>query len=161
MVWVALSLASVGRETTLIPRTQQLVSLALLSGISAPFQASGASTIEPGLWSYRARTFITGDRRGEQCVKADQVDDFLTGPRNRHYRCVYPSRSIGAGNITFAGDCLDKGDRNRYHLEVHGHYRQEAFELDGVVKGTFFGLSISVPMSIKAHRLSADCKSPP
>ncbi len=125
-------------------------------------QAGGAiaeTTIEPGQWAYSASTLITGARTGEQCVKPDQIDEFLTGPRNRHYRCVYPNRSIGGGDIAFSGDCLDKGDRNRYHLEVHGHYQPEAFELQGVVRGTFLGVPVSVPLSIKAHRLAAQCKA--
>lgn len=134
--------------------------LALLSGSAIAAAASAASPIEPGLWSYSASTLLTGAKGGEQCVRADQVEDFLTGPHNRHYHCVYPSRSVGDGVVSFAGDCLDKGERNRYHVEARGHYKPESFELQGSVNGVFLGIPIKVPVSIKANRVAATCPAP-
>jgi len=119
--------------------------------------ADEATPIEPGLWAYTANTFVIGVKSGRQCVKREQVEEFLTGPRNRHYRCTYPDRSIGGGRISFSGDCLDKGDRHRYHLVVRGNYRPESFDLEGSVAGPILGLSLTLPLSIHAHRIAATC----
>lgn len=124
----------------------------------APAAAPDAKPpIEPGLWSYSANTILTGGKGGQQCVKPEQVDEFLSGPRNRHYRCTYPSRSIGEGKMAFQGECVDKHDRHHYHISVHGQYQPEAFNLSGTVSGDFYGIPIVVPMSIQAKRVSATC----
>jgi len=129
---------------------------ALLLGVSLSPNALAASTIEPGYWSYKASTLITGAKSGDQCVRPDKIDEFLSGPHNRHYRCTYPVREVGGGAATFVGECVSKGG-NRYRISLSGHYEPTAFELSGHVAGSIVGLQISLPVEIKARRVSAEC----
>lgn len=128
--------------------------LALVAAV--PATALAVSTIEPGYWSYKASTLITGAKSGDQCVRPDKIDDFLAGPHNRHYRCTYPVREVGEGAATFIGECVSKGG-DRYRIDLRGHYDATAFELSGHVAGTFVGLPISLPIDIKARRVAAEC----
>jgi hypothetical protein len=130
--------------------------IAALAGMPAAANALAVSTIEPGYWSYEASTLVTGAKSGDQCVRPDQIDDFLSGPHNRHYRCTYPMREVADGSATFVGECVSKGG-SRYRITLKGHYEATAFELSGHVAGTFIGLPISLPVEIKAHRVAADC----
>jgi len=130
--------------------------LAALTGAAWSASAGAASSIQPGYWSYQASTLITGAKSGIQCVRPDKIDEFLSGPHNRHYRCTYPVREVADGAATFIGECVSKGG-NRYRITLKGHYGPTAFELSGNVAGTFVGLPISVPIEIKAHQVSADC----
>jgi len=132
------------------------VLFAALTGAAWSATAWAASPIEPGYWSYQASTFITGGKSGDQCVRPDKIDEFLSGPHNRHYRCTYPVREVADGAATFIGECVSKGG-NRYRISLKGRYELTAFELAGHVTGTFVGLPISVPIEIKAHRVSAEC----
>jgi hypothetical protein len=118
--------------------------------------AWATSTIEPGFWSYQASTLITGAKSGDQCVRPDKIDEFLSGPHNRHYRCTYPTREVADGAATFIGECVSKGG-SRYRIALKGHYGPTAFDLSGHVSGDIVGLQISLPIEIKARRVSADC----
>lgn len=113
--------------------------------------------IQPGLWAYEASTLLTGGQTGRQCVREDQIVEFLTGPKNRHYHCEYPERVIGHGEAMIRGECVDKGARHHYTIHFGGHYERESFSFSGSVRGTFFGIPIVVPATIRAHRLSPEC----
>ncbi len=131
----------------------------LVALVSAPPAASAAPTIDPGYWSYKASTLLTGAKSGDQCVRPDNIDDFLSGPHNRHYRCTYPVRELSDGAATFVGECVSKGG-SRYRINLKGHYQPGAFTLKGDVAGVFFGLPVSIPIEIAGRRLSADCPVP-
>ncbi len=134
--------------------------LAIVVAMAVSPPAGAASTIEPGYWTYKASTLLTGAKNGAQCVRPDNIDAFLSGPHNRHYRCSYPTRDFSGGEATLIGECVGKhGDH--YRLSLKGHYEPTAFELDGKVTGVFLGLSISLPIAITASRLSTDCPIPP
>lgn len=136
-----------------------ILPLAVLAGIALAPPAGAASTIEPGYWTYKASTLLTGSKNGAQCVRPENIDAFLSGPHNRHYKCTYPTRDFTAGSATLIGECVGKhGDH--YRLSLKGHYDPTTFDLDGHVTGVFLGLSISLPIEITAHRLSADCPVP-
>ena len=137
-------------------RLRFLAALAVLTGAVWSADARAAPTIMPGYWSYEVSTLITGAKSGDQCVRPDKIDEFLSGPHNRHYRCTYPVREVADGAATFIGECVSKGG-NRYRITLKGRYGPTAFELSGHVAGTIVGLPISVPIEIKAHRVSADC----
>jgi hypothetical protein len=125
----------------------------------SPARAEGPDegVIRPGLWSFEASTLLTGGRTGQQCVREDQIAEFLTGPKNRHYRCEYPKRVIGHGEALISGECVDKGARHRYTIHLRGRYTAESFSFSGSIHGTFFGIPIVVPAAITAHRLRSDC----
>jgi len=115
-------------------------------------------TIEPGYWSYHASTLVLGVKDGDQCVKPDKIDEFLSGPHNHHYTCTYPVRVLRNGEATFEGECVSKKhEDSRYRISLKGHYAPHAFDLHGRVESHLLGVPLSVPVSIEAHRLGAEC----
>ncbi len=129
---------------------------------ASPFAAHAEAehSIEPGYWSYRASTMLTGDKDGQQCVPPDKIDEFLSGPHNRHYKCTYPVRVVKNGEAAFEGECVSKHD-NRYRISLKGHYALQSFDLHGRVEGHLLGVAISVPISIAARRIGPDCPVSP
>jgi hypothetical protein len=122
-------------------------------------RADPERTIEPGYWSYHASTLITGGTNGDQCVRPDKIDEFLSGPHNHHYKCAYPVRVVKDGEARFEGECVSKHD-NRYRISLQGHYAPQSFDLHGRVEGRLLGVPLSVPVSIQARRIGADCPAP-
>lgn len=129
---------------------------AALAASAAAGGASRSGAIEPGYWSYRASTLVVAGKNGDQCVAADKIDEFLSGPHDKHYKCTYPTRVLKDGEAQFEGECVSKHG-HAYQISLKGHYRSDAFDLSGEVRGPFLGMDLSLPVSIKAHRLSADC----
>jgi Protein of unknown function (DUF3617) len=132
----------------------------VLACASATARSEDIHTIDPGYWSYHASTLLTGGKNGSQCVPPEKIDEFISGPHNRHYRCTYPVRVLKDGDATFVGECVDKG-KNRFVIDLKGHYKPEAFDLKGKVSGRIFGVAISVPVSIEARKLASDCPGAP
>jgi hypothetical protein len=111
-----------------------------------------AKAIIPGYWSYSASTILPGSSDGRQCVTPDKIDDFMSGPHNKHYHCTYPNKQVGDGKAFFDGVCVGKhGDS--YKLTVNGTYSQTRFNLKGHIQ--IFGLP--APISIDAKWLGPDC----
>ena len=127
----------------------------LLSPVAA--LAQDRQAIRPGYWDYTTSTILPGGSDGKQCIRPDQIDDFMSGPHNKHYKCTYPKKSVGGGHASFDGVCVSKHG-NSYKLQVAGTYSPTSFNLKGQVNGIkVLGMAISAPISIDAKWLSADC----
>jgi hypothetical protein len=138
-----------------MPPFSRVLCLAL---VLAPLPAfAEVQTILPGYWTYTASTILPGASVGNQCVRPDQIDEFMSGPHNRHYKCTYPSKSVGDGKAAFDGTCVGKhGDS--YRLKVKGTYSLTTFNLKGHIDGIkLLGLPISAPIAIDAKRLAPEC----
>jgi len=118
--------------------------------------AGDQKAIAPGYWSYTASTILPGASVGRQCVRPDQIDEFLSGPHNRHYHCTYPSKDVSGGRASFNGVCVGKHDE-RYRIIVAGTYSQTHFNLRGRIQGRILGLPLSLPISIDAQWIAQDC----
>ena len=127
---------------------------------SAAWSAAGAEdthTIRPGYWSYTTSTILPGGSQGNQCVRPDQIDDFMSGPHNRHYHCTYPKKSVANGHAFFDGVCVSKHGNN-YKLTAQGAYSPTSFNLKGHVSGIMLlGMPITAPISIDAKWLGPEC----
>ncbi len=127
--------------------------LAVLANTAA---ASAAETpILPGLWKYSAKVLfgIAEVEGGRRCLKAEEVERFMAFPGNRHYKCDYPVKQIGGGQVAMEGACVDKKGR-RAPIRARGTYTPENFRLN-INLTTTNGIPLSGVMT--AQRVSATC----
>jgi opacity protein-like surface antigen len=127
--------------------------LAVLANTAA---ASAAETpILPGLWKYSAKVLfgIAEVEGGRRCLKAEEVEQFMAFPGNRHYKCEYTTKSVQDGKVSMAGACVDKKGR-RAPIRARGTYTPESFRLN-INLTTTNGIPLAGVMS--AQRISATC----
>jgi hypothetical protein len=146
------------RLRTGLPLLLGALSSALVLGHSSAGaeEAPSAKPILPGYWSYTASTVLPGANDGKQCVRPDKIDEFMSGPHNHHYKCTYPSRRVAEGEAAFDGECVGKRNEH-YHISVTGTYSLKAFALKGHIKGVILGLPLTLPISIDAKWVGAEC----
>jgi hypothetical protein len=129
-----------------------------LAAAAAPALAQ-SSTILPGYWESTSKlsSFIISDTsRHKTCVRPDQVDEYLSGPNNRHYRCTYSRRHVANGRVSLSGSCLDKKNR-RLDATVNGTYAPEQFHLNAQFRFHLLGVPIPGTAMLDARRVSDTC----
>jgi hypothetical protein len=139
------------------------LTIALISFISSAVGAASAQEaaptpkpILPGYWSYTASTILPGASVGKQCVRPDKIDEFMSGPHNRHYHCTYPNKRVGDGQAMFDGECIGKHGE-QYKITVAGAYGPKQFTLKGHIKGIILGLPLNLPIAIDAKWIADEC----
>ncbi len=136
-----------------MPPIRSLFAAAILL---APATALAQQAVRPGYWDYTTSTILPGSSDGKRCVKPDQIDEFMSGPHNKHYKCVYPIKHVGDGRAMFDGECVSKHDQH-YKISVAGTYDPTHFTLKGHIQGTLLGLPLTSPISIEAKWIGAEC----
>ena len=118
-------------------------------------------TIRPGYWESvnkivypLPKTSI--DRR---CITSKDVAKFLMGPSNHIYACTYPTQSAGHGQLSFAGECVDKKGR-RVQISGHGTYTETTLQMTADVTFRLAGVPISGEATTDAHRIGDTCPDP-
>ena len=126
--------------------------LALLA--NAALAAPASTPILPGYWKYsvKALSLVTLDS-GRKCLKEEEIADFLAFPGNKHYRCTYPTKTIGDGRLAMEGACVDKKGR-RAPIRATGAYSPERFTLN-IRMTTTNGVPMAGTMT--AQRVAAAC----
>jgi len=121
---------------------------------NAALAAPASTPILPGYWKYsvKALSLVTLDS-GRKCLKEEEIADFLAFPGNKHYRCTYPTKSIGGGRLTMEGACVDKKGR-RAPIRASGSYTPENFRLN-IRMTTTNGVPMAGTMT--AQRVAAAC----
>jgi len=132
-----------------------LIAAALLV-LPAAAAAQDSHAVRPGYWDYTTSTIIPGSSDGKQCVKPEQIDEFMSGPHNHHYKCTYPKKHVGDGVASFEGECVSKHDQH-YKISVAGAYDPTHFNLKGHIQGAMLGIPISSPIAIDARWIGPDC----
>lgn len=127
-----------------------------LCAVAGP--ALSAPTILPGYWESQNKVSfpVSDETTSRQCITADKVDQFLSGPSSRNYKCTYAKSQVRNGSVQATGQCIDKNGMNST-IDVRGVYTPTTFKLDAELKVNVGGLGIPVRASTDAHRLSADC----
>lgn len=133
------------------------VPLALAALCATPALAR-QDTILPGYWqSENAVGFPLNDESTSlQCVTAKKVEQFLSGPSNRHYKCTYDRSQVGDGSVKASGICVDKNGMQS-NIAVEGTYTPTSFELQAQLRVNIGGLGIPIRASTKARRIADDC----
>jgi hypothetical protein len=131
-----------------------LLAFALALTANAAMATPAGTPILPGFWKYsvKAAGVIPLDE-GRRCLKADEISEFLAFPGNKHYKCSYPTKTIGRGRTEMVGVCTDKKGR-RAPIRVVGTYNPESFRLN-IALTTTNGIPLRGAMT--AQRVSASC----
>ena len=134
-------------------RLLAILPLALAANAAAASPA--ATPILPGYWGWSAKVLfgLVPADAGRRCRKAEEISEFIAFPGNRHYKCSYPTKEIGNGQVTMQGACVDKKGR-RAPIRATGAYSPEQFRLN-IAMTTTNGIPLRGVMT--AQRVSASC----
>lgn len=126
-----------------------------------PAAASAAPPIQPGYWESTNRLLspIRQTKVEKRCITPAEVDKFMAGPSNRHYKCTYPHKVIAGGKISLKGTCVSKKGR-KVAVEGDGAYTPTSFNLTATIATEFLGLDISGRASTEARRIGDVCPTP-
>jgi hypothetical protein len=142
----------------------RLWTLSALAALGVATSALGAdtATIRPGYWesSNKAQLVFTQTTVEKRCLTAKDVDKFVQGPSNRHYKCSYPYRSVGGGKMSFKGTCVDKKGR-QVNVVATGSYSPDRFQITANLSGKLAGVPLSATFSTDAKRIGDVCPPPP
>lgn len=135
------------------------LSAALLSTLV--FGLAGAcaaeTTILPGYWeSHNSASALIFEKSStdRRCITPKEVANFLTGFSNRHYKCTYPQKQVGDGQLMMRGQCVDKGGTT-YDVTVGGEYEPTHFHM--TAKFSLPGLPLGGKATVDAHLISEEC----
>jgi hypothetical protein len=136
--------------------TQRLPIILLAAGSMSA--APPAHTILPGYWESVNKVVFpisktTTDRR---CITPKDVAKYLMGPSNHIYTCTYPTQSVGNGQVSFAGECVDKKG-HRVQISGHGAYTETTLQMTADVTFRLAGIPISAEATTDAHRIGDAC----
>lgn len=130
--------------------------LALVPVASAVSQEP-QTPIQPGYWESRSKIGIgpvtLSNKVERKCLTPKDVDEFISGPSNRHYACTYPTRSVADGKIILGGQCVHRKKGTRIALNLSGDYKETSFDMKATLK---WGL-LTGSGSINAHRIGDEC----
>ena len=133
----------------------------ILSAAPASVLAAAPPPIQPGYWESTNRLLspIRQTKVERRCITPADVDKFLAGPSNRHYKCTYPHKIISGGRISLKGTCVSKKGR-KVAVEGSGAYNPTSFNLTASIATEFLGLDIAGKASTEARRIADACPAP-
>ena len=106
-------------------------------------------------------SFPINDRStSRQCITPQKVDQFLSGPSTRNFRCTYARSSARRGVVSAEGECVDKNGI-RSTVAVEGTYSPTQFKLNARLTVNLGGLPIPVSASTDARLISETCPDEP
>src|SRR4051812_48536866 len=141
-----------------------LITLLTAAALAAPAAAPRAAVqqpaantaasppILPGYWTYTARLYGVPSTK-KKCLKAEEAEDFLTRPCNRHHTCVYPTKKVGDGKLLLDGYWQNK-DGQRARVHATGTYEPKSFSIKA--NGSAIG-GVPFLASMDAKWLGAEC----
>jgi len=115
-------------------------------------------TILPGYWESVNKIVFpisktTTDRR---CITPKDVAKFLAGPSTHIYACTYPIQNVGNGQMSFAGECVDKKGR-KVQISGHGAYTDTTLQMTADGNFRVAGIPIPFEATTDAHRIGDVC----
>lgn len=128
----------------------------LAAAALAPAFAQEETPILPGYWESHYSVFFVSPKPNRTCVTPNKVEEYMSGPSNRHYTCTYSEREIGGGHVRMRGECVDKhGKRSRIALE--GTYTPTHFSVNWHFNYKLGAVGLPLSGSLEARRISATC----
>ena len=99
---------------------------------------------------------IASARTEQRCVTPGDIAKFMSCYINHHYDCICPEQSIGGGEITFKGRCVDhKGQR--VTIEGTGRFTETTLHLTARAGFKLLGLAMDADATTDARRLGDVC----
>ncbi|MGA0604515.1 DUF3617 domain-containing protein [Phenylobacterium sp. VNQ135] len=135
--------------------------LAALPVLATSAAHAAPQAIQPGYWESTNKLLspIRQTKVERRCITPAEVDKFMAGPSNRHYKCTYPHKVIEGGRISLKGTCVSKKGR-KVAVEGSGAYTQTSFNLTASIATEFLGLDIAGKASTEARRIGDVCPAP-
>lgn len=123
--------------------------------------AAAEPLIQPGYWESTNRVLspIRTKKVERRCITPAEVEKFMAGPSNRHYKCTYPTNVMANGQIRLKGACVSKKGR-KVAVQGSGTYSPTAFTLTADIATEFMGLDIAGKASTEARRIGDICPPP-
>lgn len=117
--------------------------------------------IQPGYWESTNKVLspIRTTKVERRCITPAEVEKFMSGPSNRHYKCTYPTNVMRDGQIRLKGSCVSKKGR-KVQVQGTGTYSPTAFFLTADIATEFLGLDIAGKASTDAKRIGDVCPAP-
>lgn len=124
--------------------------------------AAAAPPITPGYWESTNKLLspIRQTSTEKRCITPADVEKFMAGPSNRHYKCTYPVNIIANGKITLKGACVSKKGQ-KVAVQGSGEYTPTSFTLTADIATEFWGLDIAGRARTEARRIADTCPPPP
>ncbi|WP_309643765.1 DUF3617 family protein [Phenylobacterium sp.] len=140
-------------------RTTLFAALAA-AAVAAPALAQDGMIL-PGYWEVtnKVSAVVSQTKKENRCITPSEVEKFMMGPSNRHYKCNYPTRVFKNGKITLKGKCATKNGHTAL-LEATGSYSPTTFKMVADIDTTWSGLAISGKATTDAKRVSETCPAP-
>jgi hypothetical protein len=123
--------------------------------------AAAAPLIQPGYWESTNKVLspVRTSKTERRCITPADVEKFMSGPSNRHYKCAYPTNVMRDGQIRLKGSCVSKKGR-KVQVQGSGTYSPTAFTLTADIATEFLGLDIAGKASTEARRIGDVCPAP-
>jgi len=139
----------------------RLILAALIASAAPAVVHAATPPIQPGYWESTNKLLspIRQTKVERRCITPADVDKFLAGPSNRHYKCTYPHKIIAGGKISLKGTCVSKKGR-KVEVEGAGAYNPTSFNLTASIATEFLGLDIAGKASTEARRIGDVCPAP-
>lgn len=139
------------------PFTTALLACAILAG---PARADDEA-IKPGYWDVTNRVLAPIHTKSleKRCITPAEVAKFMMGPSNRHYKCVYPTKSFSGGRILLKGTCTKKNQS--FAVDGTGSFSPTSFSLTATIATEFLGIPVTAKASTEAKRIGDVCPPPP
>ena len=140
--------------------TRALCAALIACATGAPVGVRAQGTVLPGYWESTNQLNVLFSQKPtvtRKCLTAAQVQQWLNGPSNRHYSCVYTRRVVSGGHVSLGGVCTDRRGRTA-DVSVRGVYAPEHFRLEAAFHYRLAaGVAIPGTAVTAANRISADC----
>jgi hypothetical protein len=133
----------------------------VLSGLAGAAFAAPAQPILPGYWATTnsASSIVTAPttKIEKRCISSSQIESFLTGFSNHHYKCKNSQLQYGDGELSMTGACADRNGL-KVTVQGKGRYTPESFRINFQI----FLAGVPVAKAVSdARRLSAVCPAEP
>lgn len=133
-------------------------SIALSLSLTAGSALAEDQPILPGYWESQNKVSfpINEESTSRRCITAEKVQQFLSGPSTKNFRCTYSRSKVADGAMSAQGECVDKSGL-RSTIDVNGTYAPSQFDLKAELVVSLGGLPIPVKASTKATRIGDTC----
>jgi hypothetical protein len=139
------------------------------TGGSAPAAASGAATIQPGLWEVSAEANISGANlppayaaamKGHKttrrdCITPEEAARPVNMMKDKNASCDYSGFTFGNGRIQGTITCGAKGP-NKTSMTMNGQYDAQNYAYTSTMASNMQGMSMTVETKAIGHRVG-DC----
>ena len=136
---------------------RRAVLLGIVSAVAGAATASGG--VKPGYWETTSRVLspmqsVDTERR---CVTQEQVRKFMSCYINHHYDCACAEDVVGAGHLSFKGQCIERKNGSKVGVAGVGTYTDTTLDMSADATFKMLGIPVAAKATIEARRLGDTC----